>query len=236
MGNAITQLDYAPDANRRHRRRFRRALLAAILSLFLILAIKWFRPAINHTQLLYYQHRCLTHTARPDQIVADSHLQVTQYVPSPDWGRFYAAFSPPGGRFTSTVFLGELRRKDTGSRLVSVDLRLGAHLDLGASTVAFDTHVIELAGLWSKPRLCQNRTWLSPFVTPWYPPSLYARSLKRLYAGQVDPSDHSHFTIEFEYGEQRGIVDGWLGTDDGILFELRNPFPRGLKLPITNSN
>lgn len=44
----------------------------------------------------------------------------------------------------------------------------------------------------------------------------------RLYAGQVDPRDKSHFTIDYVFGTRRGILDGWLLDDERLRFEPRD--------------
>jgi len=44
----------------------------------------------------------------------------------------------------------------------------------------------------------------------------------RVFNGQPDPSDASHFTIGYEVDGQPGTIDGWL-TDDGIVkLEVRD--------------
>jgi hypothetical protein len=47
----------------------------------------------------------------------------------------------------------------------------------------------------------------------------------RFYAGQLDPNDPSHFTIDYELNGARNVIDGWL-TDDDFL-RIR---PRGGKV------
>jgi hypothetical protein len=47
----------------------------------------------------------------------------------------------------------------------------------------------------------------------------------RFYAGQLDPKDRSHFTIDYELNGARNVIDGWL-TDDDFL-RIR---PRGGKV------
>jgi hypothetical protein len=46
----------------------------------------------------------------------------------------------------------------------------------------------------------------------------------RFYAGQFDPSDQSHFTVEFENDGKKGIIDGWLLDDpsakEGVKVKL----------------
>ncbi len=49
-----------------------------------------------------------------------------------------------------------------------------------------------------------NDDWTHGKVT------LEPRGLFRFYPGQVDPSDASHFTIDYELDGQRGTIDGWL--------------------------
>jgi hypothetical protein len=38
----------------------------------------------------------------------------------------------------------------------------------------------------------------------------------RFYAGQADPKDPSHFTVDYDFDGQRGTIEGWL-TDDDFL-------------------
>ena len=43
----------------------------------------------------------------------------------------------------------------------------------------------------------------------------------RLFAGQADAADPSHFTIVFDDDGQTRTIDGWLQSDDTILLEPR---------------
>jgi len=45
----------------------------------------------------------------------------------------------------------------------------------------------------------------------------------RIYGGQIDPNDASHFTIDFIWPvvNERRTVDGWLQTTDTVKFSLR---------------
>ena len=55
-----------------------------------------------------------------------------------------------------------------------------------------------------------------------YPPAV------RLYAGQADDSDASHFTIAYEAGDGSGTIEGWLGDDDLVHLQVRDgPLKRG---------
>jgi hypothetical protein len=49
----------------------------------------------------------------------------------------------------------------------------------------------------------------------------------RVFAGQVDPQDASHFTIEYDIGGKGGVVDGWLrgataGQAEKVELKVRN--------------
>jgi hypothetical protein len=44
----------------------------------------------------------------------------------------------------------------------------------------------------------------------------------RLFAGQPDPNDDSHFTIRYEVDNQPGTIDGWLQADDTIKLQIRD--------------
>ena len=44
----------------------------------------------------------------------------------------------------------------------------------------------------------------------------------RLFAGQPDPNDPSHFTIGYELNDVPGTIDGWLQDDDRLKFEYRD--------------
>lgn len=64
----------------------------------------------------------------------------------------------------------------------------------------------------------------------WLPPPIRGSpgSLKiddsdrlRVFAGQPDPSDESHFTIAYDLDGQPGVIDGWLNSDGSIKLEPR---------------
>lgn len=49
----------------------------------------------------------------------------------------------------------------------------------------------------------------------------------RFFAGQPDPNDESHFTIDYEVDGIRNTIDGWLLDDDTVKLEPR-PLPTTL--------
>jgi hypothetical protein len=45
----------------------------------------------------------------------------------------------------------------------------------------------------------------------------------RLFFGQVDPADASHFTIDFEFAGHTGTIDAYLRDDNRVDFQFRDP-------------
>lgn len=43
----------------------------------------------------------------------------------------------------------------------------------------------------------------------------------RLFAGQPDPADPSHFTIGYAVNGRPGTIDGWLQDDERVKFRVR---------------
>lgn len=64
----------------------------------------------------------------------------------------------------------------------------------------------------------------APATLRWTPPqgerpgtmSLDAAGAFRLYAGQPDPKDPSHFTIDYDYAGRRGTIHGYLKDNGGV--------------------
>ena len=44
----------------------------------------------------------------------------------------------------------------------------------------------------------------------------------RLYAGQPDPNDAAHFTIPYEIGDKKGVLDGFLKSNDKVELQARD--------------
>lgn len=63
----------------------------------------------------------------------------------------------------------------------------------------------------------------TPSAVPGNPGSLRIeyRDQLRVFAGQADPSDASHFTIAYDLDGQPGVIDGWLNADGSVKLEPR---------------
>jgi len=58
--------------------------------------------------------------------------------------------------------------------------------------------------------------------SPWIAPQSVAENRQaplyaRIYAGQIDPNDATHFTIPFEIGDYSDVLDGYLRNDETVI-------------------
>jgi hypothetical protein len=235
------QLHYAPASpgfSRLHRR-----LLYLTTAAVLIASSYFWLPVLKlRAQLLYWQHRCMTYTAGPDAVVYDDLREakspvpqsVSGVVPQP-WARFYALHSPPGFRSKATLFLHRRVRPDGAERLVAVDLFLVPSSPQSIAAAA--VRVFEPGSLTRVPRTSSSpnpsanfsliggaHTVTSDvFYTPTVQPKATPPMSLRFFAGQPDPADPSHFTIDYEDPAGRHTLDGWLQNDDTVLLQPRRP-------------
>jgi len=123
---------------------------------------------------------------------------------------------------STLVFLHRLRAAGSSERLVSVSLwppqfaGLATSFNPGHFSVQLSASVVSPAnlGLGTRPTF-SNR--LGDFGERDLPTGTL-----RLFAGQPDPVDESHFTIRYELDGKSNIIDGWLMPDDKVKLEPRN--------------
>ena len=239
-------IDYAP-APRWHRRRGVRRVALLVLFLAASLAVwRWGRPALGHALLLHEQRQCMTHEAPPVQIVYEedpgaasglvsrgsgsgwafyktgyASSAAAAYVP-PYWAKYAARLTPPAATAGATVFLHELRAP--GGRSFLVALQFVPRRTPGSFTTHIingfncSVEVIEPAGLRSPPRPVRFPIALSvPSSNPSKPPNV------RVFAGQVDEADPSHFTVRYEMWGQADTLDGWIDDRGMVTLSQRQP-------------
>ena len=74
--------------------------------------------------------------------------------------------------------------------------------------LAFNIRLVEPVGLTGLPG---NRFYDLPDAVPSHFGDGTSNGPQlRLFAGQADPADESHFTIDYEVDGDRGTIDGWL--------------------------
>jgi hypothetical protein len=82
---------------------------------------------------------------------------------------------------------------------------------------ALDWIVIKPQGLTSDPTILAHGEWRDPVFVYQMPKPL------RMYAGQADPADDSHFTIRFHLPQGEGKIDGWLLQTDQLNLQATMP-------------
>ena len=244
------QLEYAPKPTW-HRRRWTRRLLFSLTLLFLVtvLGLLGLRFRLN-VQRYFAQRACLLYAAAPDQIVYEEDPTVLQTLTAgalfgPGWATLTSqktGSAPPQleSYYTVPVPLNEYwkagadgveraaafvhaRDAGAGPRLVIVAIdcraRLEAQLKYGPGTPLLTAQVLRPAGILSTPEVLRT--------TPLHLPELLSapRGALRLYAGQPDPNDASHFTIDFVTPTTKGTIDAHLQSDDSIKYTFRSNPP-----------
>jgi hypothetical protein len=170
----------------------------------------WLWRFVPQLRLLYYQHQCLNYSPTSMDVAFDAKRGAVQ--PPACW--IAMGFNPR----STCVFLHARRAKGCDTRLVQVAMfsntgqwGIARLLDARAFIlVTSEPHSrLSIAQLQSSERLSL------PVVPNTEPDTL------RLFAGQADPADESHFTIRYELNGQPGLIDGWLMPDDTVKLEPR---------------
>ena len=79
---------------------------------------------------------------------------------------------------------------------------------------------VSMPGRWTRP-------W-PPLVITTFPTAELTeppQGALRVFAGQPDPADPSHFTIDYESDAGRHTMDGWLQPNDKVTFKIRRTAP-----------
>jgi hypothetical protein len=196
----MVNIDYAAKSNP-HARRQRRVAIGIGFIFIAAVALKFLPVAWRNTQLYYWQQRCMNFSQSPDTVV----LPISPNAPANPFLTFYNLYSPPGSNLSTVAFVHEMRNPKGEIRMVAVGIiGNGNNENAWPETYSF------------KP---------GSLINP--PKSLYSRSEflleDRVFAGQIDPSDPTHFTIRTisDSGGYERILDGWLQNDDVVNLEIR---------------
>jgi hypothetical protein len=190
-------------------------------------AVRWGPQYVRQVRLLYYQRACMNYRAPADQVVYErgpgaaallatsreyTTLATSTNQPAPV-GREPACLSGYQNVAASTttapgavLFMHELHLPSRGRRLVIV-----------RSNFAADTPPMFIPGFDLELTVMDPATWKTPpkDITAGMPidvtsPILASPPQLRIFAGQVDPADESHFTIRYVLDGKRHIADGHL--------------------------
>jgi hypothetical protein len=137
------------------------------------------------------------------------------FVPRP-WSNFYSTWSQSGLLPRGSLFLHERRSRGGGRRLVAVDFQR-AQGWAGDQLTAI-VRVFEPSAGFSWARLLTNSAQnLSSEPLEW--------KRLRIFSGQPDGGDESHFTIGYLADGKAGTIDGWLRADDSVVLEVHSDAP-----------
>ena len=210
-----------------------------------VIALGWWYgpPLIHKAKLAFYERKVAGYTAPASRVVYEedpslwpallAQLGYRQFIAGgAGWNNYVGYTAGPvqslaqAGPITplgATALFAHTRRTPAGHECVVVvwmaynGIRANAQgatpdnqvqITLRASTVK-DARMLsgQFLPLWIAPQsIAENRT------TP-----LYAR----IYAGQVDPADSSHFTISYQIGQYTDQLDGYLRDDGNVVIHPR---------------
>ncbi len=212
------ELHYAPRPPLHQRWAWRISVLCGFIALGLVL-YSWSPVLIRHYRLLYWQRQCLDAAAPPDQIINQiNDPSTTKPVPFvfQQWINFSAAYGPisGGASLNGTIFLHRMRRPDKVERLVAVDLYVFKMDSFQIMT--------PYAGVYSIGGLLSSPQRLTPLSSQGFSSGLFRNHIQRIYAGQLDPTDESHFTYVMEIDNKKTTYDGYLKSDDSVVIEPRS--------------
>jgi hypothetical protein len=223
----VPRIEYAPPPSGLRRRRIVRwAIWFAVVAMLFPVGMRGIPRAMRQVELLYWQRKAMGYTAPPDQVVFETDaarmndpgliVRATgAFRVAAPWDRFYSILSPPGRVALATLFVHERRNPRGESRLVVIE---GIP---GAQGFVLDPGVLHPGSAFGEPRE-NTDAWINmnPFFEFGLPAPDSPRSAKlRIFAGQPDPADASHFTIGYEVGSAHFTIDAWLRDDDTIEFE-----------------
>ena len=254
MTDQAVTLEYGKAPARRWRRWARPA--AVVLGCAALLIGVWQVLSSPRVLLLGWQRQCLRYTAPPTEIVYDETPTMKAMLGQPDVfpgadpltgapifayrePNHYTAYRMHPGTNRTGAWLAPapvmLHARDAGGgeRLVAVSVQRVARINLlmkvpGNWQTLFFTAVVHPAGLTSDMSAKQGEWQCPEFATPAEVGAL------RLHAGQPDPNDASHFTIDCDTSAGRRVIDGWLQPDDTLKFALR-PLPPTAPAPVQSA-
>lgn len=186
--------------------------------------------------------RCLSYYASPDHVVYEEGSARSRHWISPGDGFGETAINDDSGDWLVrcrvpdcvSAFTG-IRRAWTRSTALFVHRMRAAG---GAERLVIVYHCAEDGGqepaglTWAAvvTPLWRRNSWPVPLQTHYGRlfPRLQPGSTLRLFAGQPDPDDPTHFWYRYELNGQMGTVDAYLGDDDTLRFRIRDGPALGL--------
>jgi hypothetical protein len=210
------QLDYSQTPHLTRRKLFRRAMLSAGVLAIVICGWVMFPQYWRNTLEMMQQRQWMRYTRPPTAIAFEPPGPRAKQLFAPGSGYIMR----PGGVFhqvglpgfpQDALFLHARSRPDGQRRIVYATLgyeSTAIGIQLRVEGQAF------IPGTMLRPLLNCPRT-NGPLIAD------ASGQMPRIYAGQPDPSDETHFTMKFEFPDGRtGTIHGRLNDNDTIDFDV----------------
>jgi hypothetical protein len=220
-------LPYAPPLPWHRSRKAQRTVIGLLILAAITCSAVWAFRFAQQLRFLHQQHRWMRYTMQADRIILAAGDAAMPLLNDPDY--FHPTRSWDGHRFTDAVrnpnklaadpywgslpliFLHQRRAPDGGDRLISVFPTLDRTKDY---SLLAEAEVPANAQPGSRPSLCKAMGISGEY-------RFEAPMNLKVFAGQPDPADESHFTIRFDLDGKFNIIDGWLMPDDTVKLEPR---------------
>jgi len=234
-------LSYAPATLERRKWVFRAVL---ILCAFLVVGFSVWRLApefMKRCQMLYWQHRVAKDVANPATVVVSTRYQLVS-----DRLKFPSTFrsGPTSSEEFSKAETIELLGSDVFDDLLQFrsacltplpsyshalyahdikdrhgnDLIIGVCLNCPGDDVQITAEVLNPGSIWRNPGPAS--IIVRRFAFKESEPDLIQGGFK-VYVGQPDSTDASHFTIDYDLNGQRHTLDGYINDQDVLTIEKR---------------
>jgi hypothetical protein len=221
---AVT-IPYAPPLPWHRRKRTQVLILRLVIIAALVCAGAWLFRFAQQLQFLAQQQRWMSYTLPADKVVLaidtpDSAqlAKLPGYMPAAGGG---TALQPPRWTFKRCdlcyPFIHARRIGGQAARLVSI-----------VAMPEYDQGAVRTLELFAYTEIPAG---LEPGARPVDPRAAYnvgsgdlllpLHDSLRIFAGQFDPADESHFSIPCVFDGTRTTIDGWLMPDDTIKLEPR---------------
>jgi hypothetical protein len=235
-------LNYAPARPRRRDQwllRLRRLALLCVLIGVIVVLWRVTQPYVQQLRYLYWQWRCMRFVAPADQVAYEEDFRRVPQLAMQDGYQRVSPLSsmavgyvpPPLTKLQSgwvcMAFAGERISAGGQTRMVVLSYQVfgDVHNLLAPRTFALYGSGKTPASLHPGSSLSGSGRGIQF--------RLEAGDHFRLFWGQRDPVDGSHFTISYLMNDQLGTIDGWLRENgalelrirDGIAKNLADPYP-----------
>lgn len=196
------------------------AVLSA-LAAFALLYFFW-----SELEEAYWHHRCMVYTQSPDRVIYEDDPVKMKTLRALD-DRYWPTLYGEAVTYNSESWL-EMRKERVLADIAFMHERTG-HADNHRLVVVYFNEIFvydhksrERSGLkLTGCSLLPSETFHSATLNPQYTTIPHPHGVMRMFAGQCDLKDESHFTIRYEIDKQPCMIDGWLQSDDTVRLQFR---------------